>query len=109
VLALAIPGDGTGSGSEYQGYAHLLRRRVQETLIYPRGALRRQLTGSVELRVTVDAAGAITEVTLGASSSHRLLDEAAVQAAREVGRVPFPPEVVPRPLRIRLPVVFDLR
>jgi TonB family protein len=109
VLALAIPGDGTGIGGEYQGYARLLRRRVQETLIYPPAALRRQLTGNVELRVTVDSAGAITEVTLGASSTHRLLDDAAMQAAREVGRVPFPPEVAPRPLRIRLPVVFDLR
>ena len=44
-----------------------------------------------------------------ASSSHRLLDDAALEAVRAVGRVPFPPGVRPRPLKMRLPVVFVLR
>jgi hypothetical protein len=38
-----------------------------------------------------------------------MLDEAAVHAAREVGRVPFPPDLAPRPLRIPVPVRFDVR
>jgi TonB family protein len=63
----------------------------------------------VDLRVTVDATGAITDVTLTTSSTHRLLDEAAVQAAREVGRVPFPRDLAPRLLRIPVPVRFDHR
>jgi protein TonB len=109
VLALAIPGDGSGIGGEYQGYARLLGRRVQEALVYPPAALRRRLTGSVDLRVTVDATGAITDVALATSSTHRMLDEAAVHAAREVGRVPFPPDLAPRPLRIPVPVRFDVR
>jgi TonB family protein len=109
VLALAIPGEGSGVGSEYQGYARLLRQRVQQALAYPPAAHRRQLTGSVELKVTVDASGAVTEVALAGSSSHRMLDEAALQAAREVRRVPFPPDVAPRPLRVPVTVRFDLR
>jgi TonB family protein len=43
------------------------------------------------------------------SSSHALLDDAALDAARGLPRVPFPPDVRPRALRVRLPVVFELR
>jgi protein TonB len=108
VLALAIPGDGAGTGSEYQRYAQLMRRRVQEMLVYPAAARRRKLEGRVDLQVTVDAAGVVRDVALSGSSSHRLLDEAAVQAAREVERVPFPPDVAPRPLRVPVTVRFDV-
>jgi len=44
-----------------------------------------------------------------ASSSHEVLDRAALDAARAVLRVPFPGDVRPRALRVRLPVVFELR
>jgi len=109
MLALAIPGDGSGIGSEYDGYVALLRRRVQEALAYPATARRRELTGTVQVDVEVQPTGAITRVALAAPSAHRVLDEAALEAARGVARVPFPPGVHPRALRVRLPVVFDLR
>ncbi len=48
-------------------------------------------------------------MTLARSSSHDVLDEAAVDAVRSLRRVPFPADVRPRPLRVRLPVVFELR
>jgi len=51
----------------------------------------------------------ISRVEVVASSSHRVLDDAALDTVRGVGRVPFPPNVRPRSLRVRLPVVFDLR
>jgi TonB family protein len=60
----------------------------------------------VQLDVDVQPTGAITHVALAVSSSHRVLDEAALEAARGVDRVPFPPNLRPRPLRVRLPVVF---
>jgi TonB family protein len=109
MLALAIPGDGSGAGSEYDGYVALLRRRVQEVLAYPATARRRELKGTVHVEVEIQATGAISHVALAGSSAHRVLDEAALEAARAVDRVPFPPGVRPRPLRVRLPVVFDLR
>jgi protein TonB len=87
----------------------LLRRRVREALAYPPAARRRQLTGTVQLEVDIEPTGAITQVVLAASSSHRVLDEAALEAVREVGRLPFPSGLRPRRLRVRLPVVFDIR
>jgi protein TonB len=108
-LALAIPGDGRGPEREYDGYMSLLRRRIQEALAYPAAARRRSLTGTVQIEMSILPTGEITQVALVESSSHRALDEAAVDAARQVGNVPFPPGIAPRALRVRLPVVFDLR
>ena len=63
----------------------------------------------MQLELEIQPTGVISRVEVVASSSHRVLDEAAVDTVRGVGRVPFPPNVRPRPLRVRLPVVFDLR
>jgi TonB family protein len=106
-LALAVPGD--GGGGAYGPYLEALRRRLQETLEYPAAARRRGLAGTVHLDIALDATGRVREVVLARSSSHALLDDAALEAARGLARVPFPPDVRPRALRVRLPVVFELR
>jgi protein TonB len=93
----------------YGPYLSALRRRLQESLEYPVAARRRGLTGTVHLEIAIDATGRLSDVLLVRSSSHALLDDAALQAARSLRRVPFPPEVRPRPLRVLMPVVFDLR
>ena len=106
-LALAIPGD--GGGETYGPYLAALRRRLQDALEYPATARRRGLTGTVHLEIALESTGRVTEVILVRSSSHGVLDDAALQAARGLSRVPFPPDVRPRALRVRLPVVFELR
>ena len=108
-LALAVPGERGGEGSEYAGYYALLRRRVQEALTYPATARRRELTGTVQVEIDIQSTGAITQVVLAVSSSHRVLDDAALEAVRGIERLPFPPDLRPRRLRVRLPVVFALR
>jgi protein TonB len=109
VTALAVPGDGGRAGAEYGAYLALVRRRIQESLRYPMAARRRGLTGSVHVEITVEPSGRIGAVSLVTSSAHRLLDEAALDAVRALPRVPFPPDVAPRSLRVRLPIVFELR
>jgi periplasmic protein TonB len=106
-LALAVPG---GGGAEMYGpYLAALRRRLQEALEYPAAARRRGLSGTVDLEIALEPTGRVSEVLLVRSSSHAMLDEAALAAARALARVPFPPDVRPRALRVRLPVVFELR
>jgi periplasmic protein TonB len=105
-LALGIPGD---AGSEYAGYISLLRRRVQEALTYPSAARRRGMSGTVHLDISVEPSGKIADVLVVRSSSHEMLDAAALDAVRALRHVPFPPGVRPRPVRVRLPVVFELR
>src|SRR5262249_41486304 len=108
-VALAVPGDGAGEAAEYEGYYALLRSRLHEALRYPTAARRRELTGTVEIVIDVLPSGTIGEAAVAASSSHRLLDDAALEAVHRLGQVPFPPGLRPRALRVRLPVVFDLR
>jgi protein TonB len=105
-LALAVPGDTAGA---YGPYLAALRRRIQDMLSYPASARRRGIAGTVHLDIVLEATGAVTDVVVVRSSSHAVLDDAAVDAARALRRVPFPPDVRPRALRVRLPVVFELR
>jgi protein TonB len=112
-VAAVAPGTGgdagTGVGNEYAAYLARLRQRVQESLRYPATARRRGLTGTVQLEIAIAADGAIAAVSVIASSSHEALDRAAVEAARSLPRAPFPADVRPRLLTVRLPVVFELQ
>src|SRR3989442_1577776 len=65
--------------------------------------------GTVPLEIALEARGRVSGVMLVRSPSHALLDDGALDAARGLRRVPFPPDVRPRALRVRLPVVFELR
>lgn len=110
-MALAIPGDGRGAGdgAEYAAYLGLLRRRVLDAVRYPTAARRRGLTGTVQIELDIQPTGAISRIVVVTSSSHRVLDEAAVEGVQQLGRLPFPAHVRPRLLRVRLPVVFELQ
>ena len=107
--ALAL---GTGGGAipaEYGPYLQRFRRHVQESLVYPLAARRQSLRGTVELDITLDPGGRVRDVHVARSSSHGVLDDAALDTVRRLDPLP-PPESLPRrPLLIRLPLVFDLR
>lgn len=102
-------GGGTGVGSEYAGYLARIRQRIQESLRYPPAARRRGVSGTVQLEIAIGPDGTIAGVSVIASSSHEVLDRAALDAARSLPRVPFPADLRPRPLTVRLPIVFELQ
>jgi TonB family protein len=109
-LALAVPGTTPGeAGSEYGPYLSRLRQRIQESLRYPPAARRRGLSGTVQIEVRIQPDGAIGGVLVLHSSSHRILDEAALDSVRSLPPLPFPADLKPRTLRVRVPVVFELR
>ncbi len=102
-------GDATGGEGDYGPYRAALRHRIQEVLRYPGAARRRGLSGTVELEIVVQPSGAVADVAVVDSSSHRILDEAALEAVLNLPRLPFPDGLQPRSLTVRLPVVFELR
>ena len=108
-VALAPGGAGGEAGSEYGGYLAGVRQRIQESLQYPTSARRRGIKGTVNLEILIRADGAISSVSVAGSSSHSELDEAAVEAVRSLSPQPFPAGLRPRPLRVKLPIVFDLQ
>jgi TonB family protein len=108
-LALATPGGSVGAPPEYGPYLRHFRQRVHEALIYPLAARRQGLGGTVELDVWLEATGRVRDVWVVRSSSHRLLDEAAVETIRGLGPIRFPDSLPRRSLLIRIPLVFELR
>jgi len=100
---------GGAPGAEYGSYLAGVRRRILDALRYPPPARSRGLTGTVHLEIFIKSDGAIGDVAVTSSSSHPLLDEAALDAVRSLSPQPFPKGLKPRPLRVRLPVVFDLQ
>ncbi|HEV8458018.1 MAG TPA: energy transducer TonB [Methylomirabilota bacterium] len=109
LLALAASGEGRSSvPAEYGPYLARFRQRLQEALVYPLAARRQGLSGSVELEVLVEPSGQIRSVRLLSSSSHAVLDAAALDTVRALAPLPLPEHLPRRPLKIRLPVVFHL-
>jgi len=102
-------GVGSGAGAEYGPYLTALRERIQQSVRYPASARRRGLAGTVGVEILILANGTIGDVTLLESSTHALLDAAALDTIRALPRMPLPPELPARPLRVRVPVVFQLR
>ena len=49
------------------------------------------------------------DIRLLESSSHSVLDDAALDTIRSLPRMPLPPDLPARPLRVRVPVVFQLQ
>jgi protein TonB len=108
----ALAGRGTGRGevpAEFGAYLALFRQRIQESVVYPLAARRRGLAGRVEVELVLEPSGRIRDVAVVSSSSHALLDEAAVEAVRSLQPVPLPEPSKRQGLRVRLPVVFQLR
>lgn len=76
---------------------------------YPETARREGQTGTAEVRVTVEAAGAMRQAELSRSSGHALLDAAALEMLREAASHAVLPESLRgRRFAVLLPVVFEV-
>ncbi len=95
--------------AEYGPYLWRLRSQIEDTITYPLAARRRRLAGTVLVELVVRPSGEIEHVAVVGSSSHALLDNAAIDAIRAIHPLPFPAELPRRPLRVQLPIVFDFR
>jgi protein TonB len=109
MAAVPSTGAGSGAGAEYGAYLAALRQRIQQSVRYPSSARRRGLAGTVSVEILILANGAVGDVTLLESSTHAVLDDAALATIRALPRVPLPPELPARPLRVRVPVVFQMQ
>ena len=109
VASVPSSGPGSGAGAEYGPYLTALRKRIQESVRYPSSARRRGLAGTVSVEILILANGTIGDVTLLESSTHQVLDDAALETIRALPRMPLPAQLPARPLRVRVPVVFQMR
>ncbi len=79
------------------------QRKLAPCIYYPPTAVERGLEGEVRLLLVLDEGGRIREASIAASSGHSLLDQAAINAARCMGRI-----TAPGVNQLILPVTFRL-
>jgi periplasmic protein TonB len=73
-------------------------------------ARRRGLQGVVVMRFTIAAGGQILSFRVSRASGHNLLDQAARNTIRRVGKFPpFPTELNRQKLTIEIPLAYRLR
>ena len=75
---------------------------LSEHLLYPPEAVNRGLEGEVVLLLKLAADGRIVSVEIASSSGHALLDQAAINAAGNIGALPGNPPQTLLPVSFRL-------
>lgn len=79
------------------------QRQLNRHVFYPQEAIDRGLEGEVKLRLLLDGSGRVIDAAVLAGSGHPLLDRAALDAARQIGRID-----AGGARELLLPVVFRL-
>lgn len=92
-----------------QYYISAAMRRIYAQLIYPRRARELQQSGSVKIRIAVDAAGNVTALQPLETSEYRLLNQAVESAIKASAPFPpLPPEIAAQTLEFAVPITFTL-
>jgi len=108
-VARPVPIDPGLLASIEQAYKSALQAEIARHRHYPHIARRMRHEGTVEVGFVVLADGRLTAIEVLKSSGHRLLDEAAVQAVREVGQFrPIPAELARTRWPLSVPLNFRL-
>lgn len=103
------PGPGSGSGTALKSYLAEVRRLLEKHKTYPWMARRQHQEGMVVLKFTIGKEGEIAAHAIARSSGHEVLDGAAQETLRKVGRFPPLPATLGRAqLTIQVPLTFRL-
>ena len=105
------PGKKSPDLSRMRGtYMRALVPRISKSYYYPAMAKRLGQEGRVLVALRVDARGELVDVKVHRSSGHAILDKAAVDALRRLGRLPAPPRELlgSGTLKIIVPMHYNL-
>lgn len=92
-----------------QYYISAAMRRIYAQLIYPRRARELQQSGSIKIRIAVDAAGNVIALQPLETSEYRLLNQAVESAIKASAPFPpLPPEIAAQTLEFAVPITFTL-
>tara|TARA_Y100001970_G_C14222541_1_gene853528 strand:- start:666 stop:1376 length:711 start_codon:yes stop_codon:yes gene_type:complete len=82
---------------------------IQITPEYPRFARLRGIEGKVILSLSIDSSMKIIKVSLDTSSGYKILDLAALKAARKIKNKKFQASGILLPTKIKVPITFQLK
>ena len=90
-------------------YKEALRRAIEAEKFYPKRARRLRREGFVLVDFIIDSAGFIHRVQVSQSSGTELLDTAAIEAVKRLGRyLPIPPELQRQQWSLEIPIEYSL-
>lgn len=104
---VALPREDDG-GELHQQIEALIRARLAEHFVYPRLAQQQGWQGEVLLAFRVGVDGTLSHIEIANSSGHAILDEAALDAMRQIERIELSGIVLRRMLELRMPVIYRL-
>ena len=100
---------GSGSGAEGDTYLMMVRSKIEQHKIYPRGASLRQIQGTVIIHFIITLEGIIKGVDVAQSSGFTVLDQAGIKAVKDACPFPKPPvDFFQTAVSIEVPIVFEL-
>ncbi len=90
-------------------YLAALHKALQEAMRYPNRARRRRQEGTAWVEFSLHQEGTLSSIQLRESSGYPLLDEAALDTVKSLGRFePIPPEIDKNLLTLAIPISFQL-
>jgi len=90
-------------------YSYLIRMRVASAKIYPQSAREKNQQGKATLSLKLGKDGSVLKVSIGNSSGHEVLDQAAIDAIKDAAPYPQIPEKLNKQyVLLKLPISFIL-
>lgn len=103
---LTLPQSG-GELAPASSYLTQLQSLIERRKEYPRQARLRREEGLVEVSLTLQRNGVISEILITQSATPSL-DRAVLEAIQDLGALPAPPAEMSAPNRVRIPIRFSL-
>jgi len=90
-------------------YSYLIRMKVASAKIYPESARVKNHQGKAILSLKLGKDGSILKVSVGSSSGHKALDQAAIDAIKDAAPYPkIPDKLNKQYVLLKLPITFIL-
>jgi len=90
-------------------YMEMVRLRIEKYKRYPSLARVKNMEGIVTIRFIITLGGKTKAIEIAKSSSHKILDRAALRAVKDASPFPKPPsEIYKGDLTLEIDIVFEL-
>lgn len=90
-------------------YSKIIQKKILDNLVYPVEAKEAGFQGTVKLSLRLSYQGELLEAKVKESSTHRILDEGALNTAQKIAPYPpFPPAIKENELWVDIPISYQL-
>lgn len=97
-------------GDVYSSYVWYVCSRINKVKYYPDSAIKKNITGKVNLTFTVRDDGQLIDIKLINSSGNTLLDNAAIESVKRASPfIRFPESIKQKEIFFNLPITYNIK